>query len=240
MPDSRSHRGAHPEDGRLFAAEQWPRLRAALVEHCWLLSRGYNERSALKLVGDRHALDERQRAAVSRCACSDEALLRRSASRLPAEALRGATLLIDGFNLITTVETALGGGVVLGGRDGSYRDLAGIHGSYRKVEETRPALAACFQVLRALGVAECRFYLDAPVSNSGRLKAVIQEVAATGGVACAVEVVPDPDPVLRVASEPVATADSGILDVCRAWFPLAREVIRAQVPAARVVLLSGG
>jgi hypothetical protein len=29
--------------------------------------------SALKIVGDRHALNQRQRTAIMRCACSDEA-----------------------------------------------------------------------------------------------------------------------------------------------------------------------
>src|SRR6266404_1471952 len=46
-------------------------------------------------------------------------------------------LLIDGFNLILTLESALGGGVMLVGRDGCYRDMASVHGTYRRVEETR-------------------------------------------------------------------------------------------------------
>ena len=50
--------------------------------------------------------------------------------------LKGQDLLIDGFNVVTTVETALGGGAVLHCRDETYRDLAGIHGTYRKVAET--------------------------------------------------------------------------------------------------------
>ena len=59
MPDTRQHRGAHPEDGRLFAPEMLPRLRAAVSELSWLLSRGYPARAALKLVGDRHRLKRR-------------------------------------------------------------------------------------------------------------------------------------------------------------------------------------
>ena len=55
---------------------------------------------------------------------------------------RGSPLRIDGFNLILTLESAVGGGVVLGGRDGCYRDMASVHGTYRRVEETRSALAA--------------------------------------------------------------------------------------------------
>lgn len=237
MPDHRQHRGAHPDDARQFAPELWPTLREALGELCWLLSRGYRDRSALKLVGDRHALTERQRAALLRCACTDEARARRRAAHVPPESLGGEALLIDGFNVLTTIEAALGGGLVLEGRDGCYRDLAGVHGSYRKVEETRPALRLLGAQARALGVRCCQFYLDAPVSNSGRLKQVILEVGAELTLDFTVEVVPDPDRVLRDQAGLVASADSGILDRCQRWFSLARRIIQAEVPAARVLPL---
>ena len=53
MPDHRKHRGPHPEDKQLFAAEQCPRLREAANDLAWLLNRGYASTSALKIVGDR-------------------------------------------------------------------------------------------------------------------------------------------------------------------------------------------
>src|SRR5205814_1075744 len=61
MPDIRKHRGAHPEDRKLFADDQLPALRTAVRELSWLLSRDYSIKAALKLVGDRHALAERIR-----------------------------------------------------------------------------------------------------------------------------------------------------------------------------------
>ena len=71
MPDTRRHRGPHPEDAELFAPASWPALRAATTDLSWLLSRGYAEPSSLKLVGDCFQLTERQRTAVMRSACSD-------------------------------------------------------------------------------------------------------------------------------------------------------------------------
>ncbi len=79
MPDRRSHRGPHPEDGRLFAPQVQPVLRKATAELCWLLSRGYTQKSALKLVGDRYDLVARQRTAVGRCVCGDAETARRTA-----------------------------------------------------------------------------------------------------------------------------------------------------------------
>ena len=60
-PDTRHHRGAHPADPKLFGPDQLRKLRRAVTELSWLLSRGYNMTSSLKLVGDRHGLRERQR-----------------------------------------------------------------------------------------------------------------------------------------------------------------------------------
>ncbi|MGH7202002.1 MAG: DUF434 domain-containing protein [Planctomycetaceae bacterium] len=59
MPDTRRHRGPHPDDGELFAPAVWPILCAAVAHLSWLLTEGYAAPSALKLVGDRFALTER-------------------------------------------------------------------------------------------------------------------------------------------------------------------------------------
>src|SRR5690606_14699524 len=86
MPDRRQHRGPHPDDRRLFSSEQAPALRMAVEHLSWLLTRGYAPPSALKLVGDRFSLLERQRIAVLRCSCGDDALHRRERRRVdPSE-----------------------------------------------------------------------------------------------------------------------------------------------------------
>ena len=227
MPDKRTHRGAHPEDARLFDRDQHPRLRDAVAHVSWLLTRGYAQPSAMKLVGDRFNLDARQRTAVMRCACSDQALVARRARELQPVDIRGRAILIDGYNVLTTAEMALGGGVILVGRDGAVRDMASIHGSYRKVEETRPAIELIGRTLASLGIARATWYLDAPVSNSGRLKVIIRDIDQSHGWDWTVEIVPNPDAILSQSPEPVATADSAILDGCAAWFNLAAAVVGA-------------
>ncbi len=235
MPDTRSHRGPHPEDARLFAPEARPTLREASGDLAWLLSRGYVNPSALKLVGDRYRLTARQRIAVERATCSDAARARREAHRVDPDQLRDRPIWLDGYNVLTTIEAALAGGVILTGRDGTYRDMASMHGSYRKVAETSPALELLGRVLTELGPSEARWYLDRPVSNSGRLKAIIEELADARGWAWSVELVADPDPLLAEADPVVATSDSVILDRCRAWCNLARRTIALHLPEADVV-----
>lgn len=235
MPDTRSHRGPHPDDVRLFAPEAVPQLRGAVGDLSWLLSRGYAPASALKLVGDRYGLTARQRTAVSRSACGDAELARRREHQAPCGEIAGRPLVLDGYNVLTTVEAALAGGVVLAARDGTYRDMASMHGSYRRVAETRPALELIARTLAELALGDSLWYLDRPVSNSGRLKTIIEETAAAEGRPWRVELVPDPDPLLAETNQLIATADSVILDRCRAWLNLARLTVERHAPEARVV-----
>lgn len=235
MPDRRQHRGPHPEDARLFASCCWPSIQMATVHLSWLLSRNYVITSALKLVGDRFALDARQRLAVRRSACSDAARTRRVQHQAQADQIRGRVLDIDGFNLLTNVEAALGGGVILRGRDGCLRDMASVHGSYRKVAETLPALAAIGEVLATLQPAACIWWLDRPVSNSGRVSQLIMALAGRRNWPWQTQLVADPDPLLQESSNIVVTADSVILDKTRAWFDLASIVVAEVTPDAWIV-----
>jgi hypothetical protein len=226
MPDSRRHRGRHPADEALFAEELWPALRRAVSELSWLSSRGYSEPSALKLVGDRHQLTARQRKAVSRGACGDQQRRRRLDKRVELELLAGAPLAIDGFNLLISVESALSGGLLLRCRDGVWRDLASIHGTYRTVQETDPALALVGALCERLGVVSVRWLLDRPVSNSGRLRGRMEQLAQSRGWPWTVELHDDPDRPLAVEDEAiVVSADGLILDGCRRWVDLVSPLL---------------
>jgi hypothetical protein len=210
-------------------------LRQATSDLCWLLDHGYGISSATELVGDRHHLTRRQRIAMARCACSQEARDRRQRHCVGPMQLRGEELWLDGFNVLTAVETALGGGVILIGRDGCCRDVAGVYSHYHKVAETIPALRAIGQVVSQWAVSRCQWWLDSPVDNCGRLKEIIGAVAAEAGWPWGVELVTNPDRILAAADHIVSSSDHEILDRCQRWFNLAREVIAGQVPQARVV-----
>lgn len=233
MPDSRRHRGPHPADEELFAPAQHPVLREALADLCWLLGRGYSDVAALELVGNRYELRARQRLAIQRCACSEPARAQRLARRLTGAALRDRDLAIDGFNCVVTLESALSGGLVLIGRDGACRDLASVHGSYRRVAETQAAVEAVAAYLAAVHARSARWLLDRPVSNSGRLAALIRDVAAAHGLPWQVELVFAPDrELLADPARVVASADAWVLDRAPAWVDLVGPIIAERAPGA--------
>ena len=111
--------------------------------------------------------------------------------------------------------------------------MASIHGTYRKVEETIPALKLLAEFLNAAKAGPITVLLDSPVSNSGRLKSLIAEVNDWK-----VELLSNPDPLLAASDQIIVTADSVILDSAKRWVNLAREIISKRLPQSWIVDLS--
>ncbi len=230
VPDTRRHRGPHPQDADLFSEEVQVTLRHAVRDLSWLRTHGYAEPSAVKLVGDRYQLRARQRVAVGRCACPDQAMAQREARRMKPQALGGMVLELDGLNVLTTIEVALAGGVLLLGRDGCMRDMASFHGNYRLVRETERAVEIVLDTLDWMRLSEARIYIDQPVSNSGRLAGTIRTIAKARPAKVEAIVSKRVDELLKTSSGVVATADSAILDACGPWVNFARIAVERHRP----------
>ena len=238
MPDKRTHRGPHPADEKLFASTAIPNLRAAVADFSLLLTKGYADKSALKLVGDRLSLTERQRLAVMRNACSDQHLASRKEREIKIADIANQPIAIDGYNILITIEAAMSGGLIFKGRDGCCRDLASIHGTYRKVTETIPAVKLIGNFLKDAGIPKARWLLDSPVSNSGRLKTLIGELVRKNDWDWDIELLFSPDAVLTRTDLIVASSDSVVLDGCKRWLNLATEIIKTKLATTQVIDLS--
>ncbi|HIM32013.1 MAG TPA: DUF434 domain-containing protein [Planctomycetes bacterium] len=228
MPDTRKHRGPHPKDGILFGEDARADLVQASIDYTWLLSRGYPADASLKLIGDRFQLTARQRLAVRRGTCSQSQRENRLGKRSHPNEIQGQTLAIDAFNLITTVEAAFSDGVLLEGSDSCWRDMASMHGSYRRVAETVPAIEHIGRILERLAPVHCRWLIDRPVSNSGRLREMLLAAANAQHWEWSVELDHDADVVLLESADIVCTADSMILDGCSRWLNLARIALESR------------
>jgi len=222
-------RGQHPNDHKLFSEKFIPDLRAATRDLSILFTMGYPDKASLKLVGDRFRLTERQRMAVLRGACSDADLAIRKAKELTTDDLIDKTILIDGFNLLITLETALSGGLVFVGRDGNYRDLASIHGTYKRVTTTQEAVEMVGQFCQKQRVGKLIWYFDTPVSNSGRLKVLLYEIAAQNNWNWEIILDYNPDKVLKEAKEGVVvSSDAMVLNECVEWVNLTSTLLQKQ------------
>lgn len=209
-----ARRGFMPKDVREFNPPSLQKLGCAADDLRELLDRGYAKKTALVFVGNHYLLSERQRVAVMRTVSSKKDVRLRRLKQLSSFDLSGQFVVIDGFNIVITLEVALSGGPVFRCMDGSYRDLAGLRGTYHLIRETSTALRLILEQLKVLQVASATFYFDKPVSNSGRLKSLLLEIAENSGVVVTAEITDQVDHILSSLPN-VITADSIILDQCR-------------------------
>jgi len=77
------------------------------------------------------------------------------------------------------------------------------------------------------GVTLVRWWLDSPVSNSGRLAALMREMASTKGWLWEVQTTPYVDKELSESKEIVVTGDKIILDKCEQWTNLGSSLIES-------------
>lgn len=212
-------RGSAVNDEKEFSDYSVDTLKKAASHIRYLINEGYAMKSASVFVGNHFLLSERQRLALVRSISSDEQLWMRREKECAADELCGRTVHIDGFNTIITLEIALCRSLLLQCMDGTIRDLAGLRGTYRLIEETPKAVWIIADTLEHLKVQKAVFYLDAPVSNSGRLKSLIAEVWENYNMELDIQVMNDVDRTLY-EKDYVITADAVILDNCKSWFNL--------------------
>lgn len=236
MPSQQKHRGQHPQDHLLFAKKWELPFGQAAQDLSYLLERGYGENSGVKIVGDRYRLNARQRKALLRLVSTPSSIEKRLELQFPTSQLKDKVVVVDGFNLIIFVESILSNGIILACMDGVYRDIASVHGSYKRVIETGAALELLGQVFEQFGVAEVQWFLDAPVSNSGRLKQLLEMEAAENNFNWTIDLVPDPDKTLvEITGDVVAvSSDSWILDRVSHWANINAYLIEKELPNARV------
>lgn len=226
-------RGFVPSDERDFAADKWPLLRRAQSDLQVMLDRGYPIKSVSRLVGDHYQLTERQRLAVVRAATPTADLTARVKKRVTG-GVNGGQVWIDGLNVIITLETALSGTTLYRCMDGTVRDLAAMRGSYRLIAHTHAAVELLGDYLETIGAGEAVILLDAPVSNTGRLKTLIAECFEKRAFSCDIQLLPDVDRQLW-GKENVLSSDAIILNQCQSWLNGAAEIIAARLKDARVL-----
>jgi hypothetical protein len=216
-------RGYVPNDEREFRGAALETLSKAKDDFYYLLNRGYPAKVASTFVGNHYLLSVRQRLALVRIVSSENDIRLRKEKELKTIP-PGIEVNVDGFNTIITLEVALSGSPILTCMDGTVRDLAGLRGTYRIIDKTGKAVRLILQELISQKVKKVNFYLDAPVSNSGRLKALIADIAGKMGLEANIEVINAVDSVLE-ALPGVISSDAIILDRCKSWINLNRRIV---------------
>ena len=108
--------------------------------------------------------------------------------------------------------------------DGTIRDLAGLRGTYKVIDKTLEALKVIKETFEDFKIGKAVFYLDAPVSNSGRLKEKIFEILGEADFEVEVQVINNVDSTLEKLDNVIST-DAIILNKCEGWINLNRYIM---------------
>lgn len=217
-------RGFDSLDRKWFMGEDLKTLKKSADEIQFLLDRDYKMNSAVEFVGNHYLLSKRQRNALKRSLASNAQYKDRRSKVLPCSRIKDNYIYVDGFNLIITLEVALSNSLLILGRDGAIRDLAGLRGTYKIIDKTYIALEILGDFFKKEGIGNIQFYLDAPVSNSGNLKLLMLKILGNKDLNVEVELVKNPDKIL-MDKDRIVSSDALILDNCKSWFNISKEII---------------
>ncbi|MCQ8892105.1 MAG: DUF434 domain-containing protein [Candidatus Methanosuratincola sp.] len=185
-------------------------LRDAAVDLRILLSKGYKRSSAVRFVADRYRLCRTDRLALFRCVYPEDVAEVHLRKLVPAEDLRGATISVDGFNILRTVYAALHGRPLYLCDDGFVRDIStGL--SKPKFGDLVECLGLVIPCICDLRTSFAIFVYDRPVSRSGDLSKKTEELMGAKGVPGASKTSMRPDSEILACGDVVATSDSVVI-----------------------------
>jgi len=199
-------------------------LRDARIDLKFLLNRGYNKPSALKLVGDRYQLNKAERSILFRSVFPDREAELIKSKQVDVSMLRGRRILIDGFNVLNTVEAILRGDMLILCDDGVLRDFAEIHSKYRFSELTGKALEKILEFLKDNDVSEAEILYESQISRSGEIASLTRRMMANYNLVGTARTLKTVDSFLARSDEIIATSDSIILLRCRSFIDIPRNL----------------
>lgn len=226
-------RGFVPNDIKDFSPKSIETLKVASSDILAIIDRGYPIKSVSTFVGNHYQLSERQRLALVR-AISPTVDVKSRLDKLISTTCDGSTVYLDGLNVVITLETMLSKTTLIRCMDGTIRDLCGLRGTYRLIQNTDMAIKLIGDELSHLKISKAVFYLDSPVSNTGRLSQRIYEVLKDYPFNVEVELVPNADVILEKQSY-VITSDAIILNHCKSWINLVSEIVRKHYPDTNII-----
>lgn len=226
-------RGYVSADEKEFKGDNLNKLYRASEDLLYLLNRGYKIKGASTFVGNHYLLSERQRLALVRGISKNDDIKIRKDKEVN-DFSDAKVIHIDGFNTIITLEVTLSNSLIIKSMDETIRDLAGLRGTYSVIDKTEIAIKLIGDFLLEHKIEKTIFYLDKPVSNSGRLKIKILDIFKDTELQIEVENIDNVDSVLK-SKENVVTSDAIILDNCISWINLNKYIIEEKIPNSNCI-----
>ncbi len=194
------------------------KLREAAYDLRFLLDRSYRKKGALQFVANKYVLNKRERNYLARSVFSSLKSMERRKKIFDISKIRDQFLLVDGYNVLITVESICNGdndSIILCD-DMVVRDLNAVFGKYKFSEFTEKALDSILALISLYKPFCVKFFFDSPVSFSGKLailtKKIMKEHNIEGDVILSKNVDVEIVRLSKMKKGIVATSDSVIID----------------------------
>lgn len=177
----------------------------------FLLNRGYNRNSAVNFVANKYKLGIKDRNFLVRAVFSESEAEEHRKKRVDIKKIKRKEVLIDGYNVLITVESVLKDRGVILCDDGFVRDTSATFGKYRRSKFTLPALEKIIGILKENSVGRVLFIFDSQVSFSGELCKLIREKLAEHGLRGSATTSESADYIITKSKGIVCTSDRAII-----------------------------
>ncbi|GAB4306150.1 MAG: DUF434 domain-containing protein [Methanobacteriaceae archaeon] len=154
------------------------KIESAKYDLRFLLNQGYKKKNALNFVANRYLLDKKERNLLARTVFSKEVSKSRNQKKIELEQLKDQTVIIDGYNVLITVETICKGNYdkLVIGDDHFLRDVKAVFGKYKFNKTTEKALIKILDILSEYDTGFIYFLFDKQVSYSGKLAVLTRKL----------------------------------------------------------------
>ncbi|MCS7098031.1 MAG: DUF434 domain-containing protein [Candidatus Methanomethyliaceae archaeon] len=199
--------------------------KEAVEDLRFLLSRGYDRSASIRFVGDKYLLNKEQRLLLYRAVYPESISIIHKSKLVNPEHIENNVLLIDGFNILWTVISAIKGQPVYLCDDGIVRDLSEIHGAI-KHEDILTNLRLIISFISQLKPENVIFFFEQQISRSGEIAAIVRKLLNEINIEGEAKTVQSPDYELISSDGIVATSDSIIIEKAKRIFDFAGYIIK--------------
>ncbi|MCK5822873.1 MAG: DUF434 domain-containing protein [Bacteroidales bacterium] len=202
-------------------------FKNAINDYIYLLEKKYPQKAILKLIGDKYLLSSVERTILFRGITTKNKIISRSTKLASENELFNQTIHVDCYNTLITIGSYLNGSTVFIGNDNFLRDASEIHGKIFRTELYEKSLSLIFYYLKTKNVSNILFYLDKPVSYSGKLCSDINDLLNKEKINGKAQTCESPDFILKnIDFGFCSTSDSIIIDNSNVKiFDLSRKTI---------------
>jgi hypothetical protein len=184
-------------------------LKDAICDLRYLLERGYKRKAAVTYVSNKYRLNSEHRNFLLRAVYPRREAEEHRGKLAGAEEIQGREVVIDGYNVLITVENALRKNPLILCDDGFVRDTSATYGKHKISEHTFLALDKIMEFLRE--ASRVTFIFDSQVSHSGELCRIVREKLQEHGLRGDAVTSSRADRALKKGGKIISTSDTAII-----------------------------